>query len=56
MLIQAIDGSEGARLLYAAQVAYAAHNARSIQKNNKSRTKTPLKRDILQSDLLPTQA
>jgi hypothetical protein len=56
MLIQAIDGSEGARLLYAAQVASAAHNARSVQKSNKLRTKTPLKRDILQSGLLPTQA
>jgi hypothetical protein len=39
MLIDAIDGREGARLLYAAQVAYSAHNAQS-RKKNKSRAKT----------------
>ena len=39
MLIGAINASDGARLLYAAQVAYAAHNAQP-KKKDKSSAKT----------------
>jgi hypothetical protein len=41
MLIQAISGSDGARLLYAAQVASAAHKAQPRKKNKPSTKSTP---------------